>query len=401
MQSAANENHGPDKRESITPCETSSSLSPETVRQSGVSDVLAPSTSTKAATPFAEWRDSTLKLLSDIKNYWTDRRAILSNPTLVRNSLTQLKNSPFKFALNGLILPGLVIGLLYSAFSAVYPLPPPQIDRAIEEQKNLQKTLDDALHNPSLQPSGPEPDWARHMSTEDMKKEVEHNTHRLEQLHAKQNRTREDESEIAALKKRSIELVPVFVDRTMSDLQPSTIAAQKEAVTNQLNLSRIKKFVDILDSWQSFIVGLSLLMAAYLFGWLVRRMQPPSPFTSTGRDAYLYLIGATLVVPNLVVALLNVALDLSNRFDVDWFLRIHPFLIFLIGAWAIITAFRVGRMLAEVLGDPVHKSNGKPQRRVTWRLLFSQIIVGIAIQVVVAVIGLPVFWMISKFQKPQ
>jgi hypothetical protein len=403
MQSAAKDNPEPSDRGLTAPSDptTPPSLSPETTSKFAVDDVPAGSTPTKFSSPFAEWRDSTFKRVSDTKSYWKDRQAILLSPTILRNSPALLKNSPFKFAFNGLILPSLIIGLLYSAFGAIYPLPPPQIDRVIDEQKNLQKILDDALHNPTLQPAGTEPAWARQMSTDDMKREVEQNTHRLEELHAKQNRTAADEGEIAALKKRTLELVPVFVNRTMSDLQPGTIAAQKETVTNQLNLSRIKKFVNVLNGWQSFIVGLSLLMAAYLFGWLVRRMRPPAPFASAGRDAYLYLIGAALVLPNLLVALLNLALDLSSRFDVDWFLRIHPFLIFLIAAWAIVIALRVGRMLTEVLGDPLQKTNGKAQRRVTWRLVFSQIIVGMAIQVLVALIGLPVFWVISKFQKLQ
>jgi hypothetical protein len=352
-----------------------------------------------STTPFGDWRESILKLFSDIKNYCQDRQAILVNPTLIRDGTIHLKSRPFKFALNGLLLPGLVIGLLYSGFSAIYPLPPEQIDRSIEEQKNIRKILDDALHNEHLQATQSEPDWARAMSTVEMEKESERNTQRLNELNGKKDRTGVDQAELDVLRKRTLEFVPVFDNRIMRDLQVSTLAAQKEAATNQLNLMRLKKFVGIVNGWQSFLIGLSLLIAAYFFGWRIRRLRPVLPFAFAGRDAYLYLIGASLVVPNIAAALLNVGLDLSIRFDVTWFLRIQPFLAPLLVVWAVVISLRVARMLAEVLGDPVLKADGKPQRRVMWRLLFSQIVAGIGIQVLVGAIGLPLYWVITKLQK--
>lgn len=371
----------------------------ESGETSGTTVVIGALGPKRSKTPIAEWIESTLKLFTDIKNYWKDRRAILANPALTRDGAAHTKSTPFKFALNGLLLPSLVIGLLYSAFSSLYPLPPEQIDRVIEQQKNVQKILDDALHNEHLQATQSEPGWARAMSTDDMKKESEQNTQRLIELQGKKDQTVKDQAEIAALRKRTLELVPVFVNRTMRDLQVSTLAAQKEAAGNQLRLLRLKKFVEIVNGWHSFLISVALLLGAYFFGWLVRRLQPAPPFAPAARDAYLYLIGAMFVGPNLVAAVLNVVLELSIRFDVTWFLRIHPFLLLLLAIWAILIFLRVGRMLAEVVGDTIRKPNGKLRRRVTRRLIFSQIVAGIAVQILVVVAGLPLFWVITKLQK--
>ena len=186
----------------------------------------------------------------------------------------QLKGKPFNFALNGLVLPSIVIGLLYAAASGLYSFPPPQIDRAIDDQKNIQKILNDVLRNDALHPSEFEPAWAHGVSTEEMVNESKRNTERLNQLIAESNSPpglRDAErAELDQLRHRTIELVPVYVNRSMHDVQVSGMAALKESVNNQLKLLRVKKFVEVTNSWQSVILGVTLVIAAYIFGWLIR-----------------------------------------------------------------------------------------------------------------------------------
>src|SRR5215469_7640068 len=79
--------------------------------------------------PIKEWWDSAFKLFREIRSYWKDRNAILAD----RRSLVtagKLNSKPFTFALNGLVLPGIVVSLLYSAVGSIYSFPAPHIDRA-------------------------------------------------------------------------------------------------------------------------------------------------------------------------------------------------------------------------------------------------------------------------------
>jgi hypothetical protein len=148
--------------------------------------------------------------LAEVTNYWKDRRAILADKELLRDRGVALKTKLFKFALSGLILPSLVIGLLYSCFAAVYSLPPPQIDRAINTEKTLQRSLDDAVKDDKMQEDSADPDWARGMSTEQIEEEVKRNTQGLEELNAKKTRTLDEKSQFDVLSKRSLELDTVL-----------------------------------------------------------------------------------------------------------------------------------------------------------------------------------------------
>ena len=362
----------------------------------------SPTTTQEAlrSTPFKEWRESAFKLFREIKSYWKDRRAIIND----RRSLVtagKLNSKPFTFALNGLVLPGVVVGLLYSVASSIYSFPAPQIDRAIDEQKNVWKILDDALRNDVLKVSESEPAWAQGLKTEDMVSESKRNTERLNELNTKSKTAAglsvEDRAELDRLRSRTLELVPTMVNRTMRDLQVSTIAAQKEAARNQLNLLRVKKFAEVLNSWQAAIVGVTLLVAAYVFGCLIRWMKPPPVFSAQAVNAYLYSIGAVLLVPNILAAIINVGLDLANRYDVNWAFKLYPFLLFALAAWTISIVWRAGATLFDALDD--QKTDVKRERKVIRRLFASQIIAAVVVQVAVTAAAIPVFWAIWRLQK--
>lgn len=371
------------------------------IAQGPVVDPPPASSEAEASTPFKEWRDSVLKLPREIKTYWRDRKTILANNRAVTTP-GQLKSKPFTFALNGLVLPGIVIGLLYSAASGLYSFPPPQIDRAIDEQKTIQKILDDALHNDSLKPKGEsEPAWARGVSTEALVNESKRIAERLRQLNAEKSSPpglRDDErAELEQLERRTKELVPVYVNRSMRDVHVTGVAALKESVNNQLKLLRWKKFVEVMNSWRSAIIGVTLVIAAYLFGSLIRRMKPTAEFSTQAVNAYLFCMGAVLLVPNLIGAILGVALDLAIRYDVDWFLNVYPFVMLGLAAWVIFIVWRAGVTLSQALdGQP---TNVKHQRKVIRRLFASQIVAGVIVQVVVTAAALPVLWAISRLQK--
>ena len=373
--------------------------------QKGSADIARPPHSQSAEsavpTPFSDWCDSTLKLLSEIKNYWKDRKTILDNSTVIRDRV-QLKNRPFNFALHGLLLPSLLIGLVYSAISAVYPLPPSQVDRAIEAQKNLQTALDDAIGNLHLKAES-EPFWAQQMSTEEMEKEMKRNRKRLEDFDAKRETkkrvSQQEVSEVREVMNRLLDLTQIYTDRTTRELQASIAVSQKEAAENQLRLLRWKKFANFVNGWQNFIVGIALILAAYFFGSSIRRLKPTPMFASHAADASLYTIGAALIFPSTLAALLNVGLDLSMRYDKDWFLKIHPFLIFVLVAWVFVVLLGTGDKLADALGEATRTATGKRQRRVTWHLFLAQFSATVIVQLAVAAIRVPLFWVVSKFNK--
>jgi len=104
-----------------------------------------------------------------------------------------------------------------------------------------------------------------------------------------------------------------------------------------------------------------------------------------------------LLVPNIVGAILNVALDLAIRYDANWFLKAYPFVIIALAGWTISIVWKAGRSLSHVLDDQL--TNVKRERKVIRRIFASQVSAGVLVQVVVTAAALPVFWAISRLQK--
>jgi hypothetical protein len=351
-----------------------------------------------ASTPLLDWRDSALRSFLDLKNYWKDRRTILNDPTTVRER-TKLTCRPFAFALTGLIVPSLFVGLIYSAVRAIYPLRPTQIDRAIEVEKHLQSIADEALHEDWFKVTDTEAAWTKTMSGEQLLKEQDRIIQRLKDLKGKKKRSKDEENELTVLHRHMLEAADAYINRVNADLPGPLIALQKETAENQLKLLIIKKSSDIVESWQTFIISATLVLAAYVFAWWIRRLKPPPSFSSTATDAYLYVIGANLLFPCIVAAFLNVGLDLAIRYDKDWFLRVHPFLTLALGCWSFYILWQIGKMLSSVLESPNRAAATKSYRRVTWCLFCAQLTTGVMVQLGVAALSFPVLWTVWKLQQ--
>jgi hypothetical protein len=357
-------------------------------------DRIASTSETVISTPFKEWWDSAFKLPMDIKNYWADSRAILADPTVLREGRIRLRTKPFGFAFNGVLLPSLVIGLLYAGINALYDLPKPQIEREIEYQKKLQDIFDDGIVK--ITALSLEPTWTRSMSTEQIKNERDSLMVQLEKSSGKKRSTPKDKVERERIRLRVVELSGAAVNRAMTDLQVSLVRAKKETAQNRLVLLTLNKFASIINSWRSLIIGLSLILNAYLFGRWIRKLSPSLAFSSCVTDAHLYILGTTLFLPGIAAALLETAGDLSVRYDLNWLILANFYLSGALGVWVLVALVRSGRLLQYVLdGAPEKRALG----RVTWRLLGSQFTIGALIQIAMTIVGVPLLWFVSKFQK--
>jgi hypothetical protein len=192
-------------------------------------------------------------------------------------------------------------------------------------------------------------------------------------------------------------LILVPANRAIREMEKSFATEQTEYMKNKRALRATQKYLDILEWCQELIISTALVLNAYLFAWWIRGMKPAPKCSPTASQAYLYSIGVALFFPNICIAILNTCEDLSLRYDIERYLTIHNYLVVGISLWAvlllIVSAFKLSRVL-----EGADNSARKPIH-IAWRLLASQFAIGILVQIAVALIGIPLFELILKFQK--
>jgi len=93
--------------------------------------------------------------------------------------------------------------------------------------------------------------------------------------------------------------------------------------------------------------------------------------------------------------MLGIALDLSLRYNMGWFLTFFSVPVAAIVLWYSVLSDRAGSTLDHILGEP-ETSTGKLQRSATWCMLFAHIVAIVAVQLLISVLGVAVYLIVWK-----
>jgi hypothetical protein len=346
-------------------------------------------------TPFRDWLHWTFEKIIEIRHYWKDRSRILANVACVREP-KQLEMGAFTFGLSGIVLPALVLSLIFGAVKAVYEFPPLPIDREIESKKDLSTKLE-VFAQLQGKPQETEPAWAKALSDEQIHSQADALANHIRELLKNNNRSQVEAADLRAAQERLLALSQISVNRSRRGVSDSRSTLQTSLTQHQSDLLAIKKFEEARESWSELIAAVALMLNAYAFAWWIRRARAPIKFRNSGANAYLYVLGATFLLPGLAINFLNVTTDLSERYQWDTFLLVRPLLVFSIAAWFVLAYWHASRLISTAVGV----QNDTPKQRWSFfgRMLLSQAAVGILVQIVVAVVAAPVFLTIWKLQK--
>jgi hypothetical protein len=346
-------------------------------------------------TPFHDWLLSTFAKVFEIRHYWKDRRRILANVACIREP-RKLEMGPFAFALSGVILPGLILGLIFGAARAVYEFPPLPVDREIQSQNDLSKSLQlfAQLQGDSQYV---EPSWAKAVSNDQINAEARALGNRAQELMKINNRSQSQTSELSAVRQRGLALAQVSLNRSMREVSASRVTLQRSLTQHQLLLLSVKKFGETMESWSDLIIPFGLMLNAYVFAWWFRKMPTHDRFRNTAASAYLYVFGSVFLLPSLALNVFNLVTEFSERYQWNNFLLMRPVLVDCLALWFVLALWRTSRLISRALD--VQNETARQKWAFFGRMLLSQTAVGVALQLTVAVAAMPVLFTIWKLQK--
>jgi hypothetical protein len=344
--------------------------------------------SVEQTSPVQEWLAAVFKPMLEVKHYWSDRRLINTDPTILRDPRKRLCSRAYSFAFNGVLLPSIALAFAYAAVADVYDLPKTQIEQEIDAETTFQKALEEMVQKYHLDVKK-EPAWIHSMSTQQIKDEEKRLAPVIEELERKPVLSPAEKDVV----NRYIQLLPIPTQRQYTQQQKKIADDKIDSAQNlELDLA-LKKFSAVLDRWREPITGAALILNAYLFSWWIRKLRPPLTFGGPVTEAHLYTLGVALFFPGIVGGIVGVVLDLSIRYRLERQTRIAEVMLIAVGIWALVELFRGGQRLQRVLDqEPERRRVG----RVTWRLLASQLIVTFSVQLAILIVSIPAISLLLK-----
>lgn len=351
-----------------------------------------------AKSPTQEWWTKTVEPFVDIWRYFRDRYTILASSGAATVTSGTLKVSPFKFAILSVVVPALLVDGAFGIWKTFRELPPTQIERRILSDKTIEE-IAHKLASPLSEPSqandakGPDDQASRdQLQAEFDRLRKERDAGKPRRQLTPDEQTGYDKRE-NRLKQLAIEIAQMTLHQN-NDLGREI---EESSHNESMLFQAIKKFSDLESSCFLVIIGAALVLNASLFRFLVRRKRRMFPNAGSAHIVYLYAIGSLLFFPHLAAAILGVIADLAVRFDWDSYLDYHNALIALVGLWELFQLRRAVLMISLQIGDPSGKSR-KPAIVIANRLVISQMLTSLAVQLAVTIIGIPVFLLILRFQ---
>lgn len=155
-------------------------------------------------------------------------------------------------------------------------------------------------------------------------------------------------------------LPPSPYERAISELEQAraqgtwfSIMSQSDVQIEQLKTEH--KLNEFFASIENIFVAASILMAATVFRWILRRWRAHYPTTNHANIAHLYCISAVLFWPNLAFTISSKAIDMYAHFEPIELYELNGYKLFLqaaIGIWGVILLRRGARILSQALRVP-------------------------------------------------
>jgi hypothetical protein len=266
----------------------------------------------------------------------------------------------------------------------------------IHSDANVENTSDavlNAIHNP---PATPAHYYSLgSMSVEQLQAESQRQRLRITELLKKQTRTAEETQEIKEIQGRLLELTFEIVRRTDSSLLTAIPEIKESFQQDRLWLQALVKLSAFREWALPAIIGLSLIVSAYTFRFLLRKKT--FPHAERAHVAYLYVVGAALFFPQMAATTTRSMLDFVQRYDWTWYPELDICLACLLCIWGPLRLKVSARMLVNVLQDGSADLK-RLEAKVANRLVISQVLSFLAIECLLVIVGVPILYVILKFQ---
>lgn len=226
-----------------------------------------------AETPFEEFQEELTGPWKKLRVFWRDRRRILADPRIPASAKPALKNKPYSFAMQSLIVVPLVFGLGAPVVKFLFELPPTPAEREIGRYQTAatwtEAVLDDGTRWPPL--------------PKDLPSELGGDL----QVLVRGPRTPQADSAVTTLR---------------DDLK--RVIGERRAAA---------KSSEALESLRMVIVGIGFLINSYFFRYLVLRMRPTATRGERSHAFHLYYVGALLFWPTTFLSAAIQAASLADR----------------------------------------------------------------------------------------
>ena len=111
------------------------------------------------------------------------------------------------------------------------------------------------------------------------------------------------------------------------------------------------------------------------------------------------MTGAALLVPNFVIGVVNILVDVGSRYPLQWLAETYQLLSLSLAVWGLLRLRSIVPILTMQLAPAVDVSLRRARKIVANRLVLSNIVSFLIVNVVLGLIGVPIlYWLI---QHPQ
>jgi hypothetical protein len=331
----------------------------------------------------------------DVRKLWQDRTSILFNPIESLDGTRPLQNRPWPFAAKALLLPGGIVSACVAGVTFFLPMPPTGLEQAIANQQQVQRILVDGqkkLERPL--PSKDRP-FSR-LSDAQLEARRAALFNELNRARSVQPRTPNVKAQMDRVRDEIVAVIDENFQRIMAGLSTSFLKAQQESLRNEAFLKAILRLKELAEKWRFLILGITLLLNAFTFRWLVRRRGSDFEAPEDADTAHLYLTGAALLLPNFAVGVTNVLVDIGDRYQLDWLPLAYQLLSVGLGIWLLLRLRSIVPVLTVQLRPSPKLSMHKAKRMIANRLVLSNFASFLAVNALLAIIGVPIlFWLIQ------
>lgn len=349
----------------------------------------------------------------DLAGLIEDRAMIVSDPTTALSWTDSLKNSPLGFAVKWTLLPGALIAGLLAMTVAVLDAPPNAWEREVEFAQNLAEGLEGIIYRRRVDPNESD-DLAKDRLSAETHERIEEGHKALDREVSEMGREEIENglspvwglsgsSLTQAMAKLSDEELDELIKAALGRLsQDTTSEIEKDmlleiavvrsnevvkrrgkqleetfgpfltdariVVANQRALERSEKLV---NRYWPLILGLSLILNAWLFGKLLTKMSVGTPLNTKLEEVYLYTVTAYLAPTVILMMVSEAALDLLDRYELWIIYAVLTYAIALMSLWMLYRLKAVSRAIADIGNGSVSAS------AIANRLVISNVVVGL------------------------
>ncbi len=344
----------------------------------------------------AEWLRLIFDKLFNIVDFLRERRRLKNDPMLILSETAGPCSPPLGFALKSMVLPGAVTGAVLTIVNLIHPIPKaapePYFTSWKAEQDYVASFKDrmvqpviadpqDTEHDFMTNKDVPYPDYIRTQSTallleENLSVEAE-----LVNFYRPKGSCSVLSSEKCTnlhkmWERRHAQILNELIARANGNIDPWAALAESSDKRAFATAEWRQLIARTYDLFVTPLLGLALVLNAYVFTWLLRRLTPAPGHIEALTRVHLYSLGISLFYPSIGFALLATVMTIFDTNINEYFMMDRmsnpPYLILvLLWLWYLMALVAAGRRISVVVDG-----NHAIYNRITHHLFLAQGLVG-------------------------